>query len=182
MTFREVTGIGSPYIASRVTQNEVFGGSLSQWITSFYASTLATNLSTTRTFPRFDVYQRELLNFFLPSPVLLAYRIWSVDRQTARLCGDRASQLRPVLHVIVDAGVIYSATLLSALICFANQSNGQYVILNMDRRSRRHVQITTFSDSKDESVQHSSMLPMTPMSSENSRGSKVKFDDVGEVG
>ena len=44
----EATGIGSPYTASKVTQSEVFGGALSQWITAFWATALATNLLTTR--------------------------------------------------------------------------------------------------------------------------------------
>lgn len=74
--------------------------------------------------------EESLLNFILPSLVLLAYRIWSVDRTSARLCGHRKSQLRPLLHIIIDAGVIYSVTLLAALICFVNKSNGQYVILD----------------------------------------------------
>jgi hypothetical protein len=45
----EVTGIMSSYTASEVTQNGVFGGLLSQWITSFWAIALATNLLATRT-------------------------------------------------------------------------------------------------------------------------------------
>jgi len=106
-----VTGIGSPYTASKVNQNEVFTGRLSQWITSFYSSTLTTNLLTT---------------------ALLAFRIWHLDRTATRLLrAGRQSQLRPILHILVDAGAIYSVTLLAALICFAYQSNGQYVVLDM---------------------------------------------------
>ncbi|TFY73300.1 hypothetical protein EWM64_g10711, partial [Hericium alpestre] len=37
----------------------------------------------------------------------------------------------PVLMIVVDAGVLYSAALLSALLCFVNHSNGQYVVLDM---------------------------------------------------
>ena len=47
----EATGIGGPYTASKVTLSEVYAvyrGSLSQWITSFWATALATNLLTTR--------------------------------------------------------------------------------------------------------------------------------------
>jgi hypothetical protein len=40
----------------------------------------------------------------------------------------------PILLVVVDAGALYSVTLLSALICFALGSNGQYVVLGMPRR------------------------------------------------
>ncbi|KIJ62334.1 hypothetical protein HYDPIDRAFT_94801 [Hydnomerulius pinastri MD-312] len=105
-----VSGIGSPYTASQVSQNEVFAGSLGEWITSFYALTLSTNLLTT---------------------AILAYRIWHVDRKAANIRGRRNSQLRPILHVIVDAGVIYSFTLLAALVCFCTKSNGQFVVLDM---------------------------------------------------
>lgn len=31
----------------------------------------------------------------------------------------------------MDAALLYSATLLAALLCFVNDSNGQYVVLDM---------------------------------------------------
>ncbi|KAG9308520.1 hypothetical protein JVU11DRAFT_3070 [Chiua virens] len=99
-----------PYVESIATQEGVFGGTLSNWIISFFTLTLATNFLTT---------------------CLLAYRIWYVDRKTAIMRGQQPSQLMPMLHIIVDAGVIYSLTLFAALICFVNESNGQYVILNV---------------------------------------------------
>ncbi|KAG9313792.1 hypothetical protein JVU11DRAFT_6152 [Chiua virens] len=185
-----VTGIGAPYTLSHVKQSEVFGGSLSQWITAFYASTFTTNLVAT---------------------ILLAYRIWYVDRKATRLRGHHKSQLRPILHVIIDAGVIYSFTLLAALICFVNESNGQYVVLDMvmpiisitfymviirvglanrasqrmnalplgyaspsqsssaDRASRMQVHITTLTENKVD-VERPSISPMTVgLSSENHR-------------
>lgn len=45
----------------------------------------------------------------------------------------RESQLQPILHIILDSGVIYSLTLVVALVCFVTHSNGQYVILDMVR-------------------------------------------------
>jgi len=105
-----VTGILSSYTASKVTQDGVFGGVLSQWITSFWATALATNLLAT---------------------LLLVCRIWYVDRKATRLHAGRQSQLRPILHILVDAGAIYTLTLLVALICFLSQTNGQYVVLDM---------------------------------------------------
>ncbi|KAH7907449.1 hypothetical protein BJ138DRAFT_1014491 [Hygrophoropsis aurantiaca] len=105
-----VTGIGSPYTASIYNSSSVFQGSIGQWITSFYATTLATNLLST---------------------ALLAHRIWKVDRRASHVLGGTNSHLRPILHVILDAGVVYSLTLLAALICFVSKSNGQFVILDM---------------------------------------------------
>jgi hypothetical protein len=62
---------------------------------------------------------------------MLAYRIWYVNWRATRLCDHRTSELRPILHVIIDAGLIYSVTLFAALICYVNKSNGQYVVLDM---------------------------------------------------
>ncbi|KAH7925233.1 hypothetical protein BV22DRAFT_1011622 [Leucogyrophana mollusca] len=105
-----VTGVGCPYIASTYNTGDVFAGSIGKWITSFYALTLATNLLST---------------------ALLAHRIWQVDRSASHALGRRKSHLRPILHVILDAGVVYSLTLLAALLCFVTKSNGQFVVLDM---------------------------------------------------
>ena len=71
-------------------------------------------------------------NLFSPFlPVLLVCRIWYVDRKVARLRGHGQSQLRPILHALIDAGAIYTLTLIMALIFFASQNNGQYVVLAM---------------------------------------------------
>jgi len=105
-----VTGFACPYVESQVTEGGVFVGKLSRWIISFWASTLATNMVTT---------------------LMLAYRIWYVDWKATKLCDHRKSELRPMLHVIIDAGLIYSLTLFAALICYVNKSNGQYVMLDM---------------------------------------------------
>lgn len=72
-----------------------------------------------------------LLNFLSVLSVLLASRIWYVDRMATRLCRIRKSPMRPILHIIIDSGVIYSLTLVVGLICFVNRSNGQFVILDM---------------------------------------------------
>jgi len=58
----EVTGIAATHTAQHVEQSEVFGGALSRWITSFWASALATNLLTTCTWSlSMDLLQ---LNFY----------------------------------------------------------------------------------------------------------------------
>ena len=76
-----------------------------------------------------DVGQRSKL--LSPRPVLLVLRIWYVDNKAMRLRGHRNSQLRSILHILIDAGAIYSLTLLVALTCFVSQTNGQYVVLDM---------------------------------------------------
>ncbi|KAI9573109.1 hypothetical protein HD554DRAFT_1142366 [Boletus coccyginus] len=106
-----VTGFMSGVTSQDTPQNDVFSGALDQWITSFWATALATNLLAT---------------------LLLIFRIWYINRKLTRLGpSGGGSQLRPLLQILVDAGAIYSITLLVALICFLCQSNGQYVILDM---------------------------------------------------
>ncbi|KAI9569055.1 hypothetical protein HD554DRAFT_2322039 [Boletus coccyginus] len=96
-----VTGVGSVYSCSQATNDtNIFAKETAQWITAFYASTLAANLL---------------------SSGLLAYRIWTIERNVGLV----------LLRVLVDAALLYSATLSAALICFVNASNGQYVVLDM---------------------------------------------------
>ncbi|KAN0082458.1 hypothetical protein V8E55_008253 [Tylopilus felleus] len=190
-----VTGFGCPFIMTEAHSNQdgVFSHTLSRWITSFWASTLATNVVTT---------------------VLLSYRIWYIDSKTTRLCEHKESQLRPVLLIIVDAGVIYSCTLFAALICFKMQSNGQYVLLDMIMpiisitfymviirvglakranrpthpdvsvsgmpRSRVQFDVTRLTGNENENAPRESTSPMSPVCqcSENEhRSSQVKFND-----
>jgi len=106
-----VTGITASVVAQDSTQSGVFGGPLQQWITAFWATSLSTNLLVT---------------------LLLIGRIWYIDRKVTRLgAGDRQSPLRPILQILIDAGAIYTLTLVVALICFLSESNGQYVVLDM---------------------------------------------------
>lgn len=128
----EVTGIASTYTASGTRDDEIFTGHLLPLIVSFVASSLATNLLTTCTSSRF----REMLNTTseLLSPLvkaLLAFRIWYVDKRARRMYGPGRSQLRPMLYIIIDAGLIFSFALLAGLVCFLLQSNIQYVLLYM---------------------------------------------------
>ena len=76
-------------------------------------------------------FQCVIPNLFPPLPVLLAYRIWYLDRKTAKLRGHSKSQLRQILHIVIDAGAIYNATILAVWICFSLQSNGQFVLLDV---------------------------------------------------
>ncbi|KAF8553232.1 hypothetical protein OG21DRAFT_1497832 [Imleria badia] len=86
------TGIATTYTASKVTHDsdKIFGGTISQWIASFFATTLATNILTT---------------------LLLASRIWYIDRKVRRLYVSCEFTMWPILQIIIDAGVIYSLTL-----------------------------------------------------------------------
>lgn len=62
---------------------------------------------------------------------LLAYRIWIIERNASSFRTSKQNTLMPVLRVLVDAAILYSATLFTALLCFVNSNNGQYVLLDM---------------------------------------------------
>ncbi|KAI1782844.1 hypothetical protein LXA43DRAFT_1137185 [Ganoderma leucocontextum] len=89
-------------------KGDVFAAQTGQWITSVYALTLATNLSST---------------------TLLAFKIWNVARKSAQY--RSSSIFTPVLRVIIESGAVYSMTITAALISFVVQSNGVYVLLDM---------------------------------------------------
>ncbi|KAL1685796.1 hypothetical protein GGG16DRAFT_118517 [Schizophyllum commune] len=105
------SGIGTVYTIAQVTpeSGNIFAANTARWITAFYATTLACNFMAT---------------------ALLAYRLWSAERGSHVWRSGRSS-IRPVLLIVVDAGVLYSVTLFCALILFVSQSRAQYVVLDM---------------------------------------------------
>ena len=109
-------------------KGDVFAAQTGQWITSVYALSLATNLSSTCTCHALDSCLTLALT---PSPLaaLLAFKIWSVARKSAQYRSNNI--FTPVLRVIIESGAVYSMTITAALISFVVQSNGVYVVLDM---------------------------------------------------
>ena len=66
---------------------------------------------------------------------LLAYRIWTIESNAASIRTSKRNTMMPVLRVVADAALLYSATLFTALICFVNANNGQYVVLDLVNKS-----------------------------------------------
>ncbi|KAG2140178.1 hypothetical protein DEU56DRAFT_296983 [Suillus clintonianus] len=62
----------------------------------------------------------------LLSSGLLAYRIWFLERKVSAIRTTKGRM--PLLRVLVDAAILYSATLCSSLICFALSNNGLYIM------------------------------------------------------
>ncbi|KAJ7769655.1 hypothetical protein DFH07DRAFT_1058127 [Mycena maculata] len=89
--------------------NDIYARQLGKWITSFYSMTVSCNLIAT---------------------ALLSYRLWTVNRNANNSRVGKGLTI-PALLVVIDAGALYSFTILAALICFALESNGQYVVLDM---------------------------------------------------
>ncbi|KAF5361116.1 hypothetical protein D9758_009084 [Tetrapyrgos nigripes] len=87
---------------------EIF--TFAKWINSFFGSSLATNIIST---------------------TLLAYRIWAVNKQTSQFRKDDRGPLATVVRVVLDAGILYSVTLIIALITFLTHSNSQFILLDV---------------------------------------------------
>ncbi|KAG0692686.1 hypothetical protein DFH29DRAFT_817261 [Suillus ampliporus] len=105
-----VAGLLAPYYASQATSGNIFTGPAAQWVTAFFILTLSTNLI---------------------SSVLLAYRIWTTER---KMFATRATEgtMTPIVRVVVDAAIMYSASLFSILICFICSNNAQYILTDMN--------------------------------------------------
>jgi hypothetical protein len=104
-------GVGALYAVSHATTTagNIFAPVTARWITSCYVTTLSTNLLAT---------------------ILLSYRLWKIDRNLSHIRANRGP-LRPLLEIVLDAGLLYSVTLLATLSCFVAKSTGQYVTLDM---------------------------------------------------
>ncbi|EIW76072.1 hypothetical protein CONPUDRAFT_169260 [Coniophora puteana RWD-64-598 SS2] len=106
-----VTGAGCVYSETQATTDKenIFASGTGPWITAFLVSTLVANLIST---------------------TLLAYRIWNVSRRVGHIQVQK-STLWPFLRIILDSGILYSITLLAALLCFVAKNRGHYVLLDM---------------------------------------------------
>lgn len=99
------------YFFSQASISEIenfFTSKLGHWVAAFLSSTLATNLLSTG---------------------LLAYRIWTIERKvsTFRTVKGRV----PILRMLMDAAILYSAALCSSLISFALSNDGLFVVADV---------------------------------------------------
>ncbi|KAG2347115.1 hypothetical protein BDR05DRAFT_974184 [Suillus weaverae] len=105
-----VTGVGvNYYIAQASSSTVIFAKPLAQWITAFVILTIINNVL---------------------SSGLLAYRIWVIDRNSSTIRATKSTMM-PIIRVLIDAAVLYSATLITTLICFLYSNNGQIIFLDM---------------------------------------------------
>jgi hypothetical protein len=61
----------------------------------------------------------------------LAFRLWRIECSVTDLREDNQNSLMPVLRVVIDSGLLYSFTLISALICFATESRAEYLVYDI---------------------------------------------------
>ncbi|KAG1778940.1 hypothetical protein EV702DRAFT_967251 [Suillus placidus] len=102
------TGVYAVYSCSHASSS-IFAAKLAQWVEAFLVLTIATNLL---------------------SSGLLAYRIWMIERSVSTVRATK-STLMPILRVLVDSAVLYSAVLFPALICFMYSNTGEVVVVDM---------------------------------------------------
>ncbi|KAG1850809.1 hypothetical protein DFJ58DRAFT_793152 [Suillus subalutaceus] len=106
----EACGFCAVYSISQASSGAaIFAKATGQWITAFYSMTFATNLLASG---------------------LIVYRIWTIERNVSAIRTTK-STLMPIVHVLVDAAILYSVALFSALVCFTASNNGQYIMLDM---------------------------------------------------
>ncbi|KAG2137585.1 uncharacterized protein EDB93DRAFT_1231198 [Suillus bovinus] len=106
-----VAALIAPYYASQATGGNVYTNQTAQWVTALFALTLSTNLISS-------------------GKRLLVYRIWTMERRISRNRATNATMM-PVVHVLIDAAIMYSAALVTILICFVCANNAQYIMLDM---------------------------------------------------
>ncbi|KAG1850806.1 hypothetical protein DFJ58DRAFT_793139 [Suillus subalutaceus] len=105
------TGTIAVYSVSQASTGAgIFVAALARWVAAFFASTIATNLL---------------------SSGLLAYRIWNIQNSVSGVRTTARGTVMPIVRVLVDAAILYSATLFTALILFVCGNNGQDAVVDI---------------------------------------------------
>ncbi|KAG2144352.1 hypothetical protein DEU56DRAFT_732818 [Suillus clintonianus] len=99
----------APYYASQATGGTIYTNQTGRWITVLFALTLSTNMI---------------------SSGLLAYRIWTIERNVSLIRATNGTMM-PIVRVLVDAAIMYSAALFTILMCFVCANNAEYIMLDM---------------------------------------------------
>ncbi|KAG2130168.1 uncharacterized protein EDB93DRAFT_1264221 [Suillus bovinus] len=106
-----VTGVHALYNVSQSgSGTSIFSQELATWVMAFFVSTIAANVL---------------------SSGLLAYRIWTIERDVATIRSSTQGTMMPIVHVLMDAAILYSMALIAASICFLCSNNGVYVMVDM---------------------------------------------------
>jgi len=107
------TSIGSIYAfasARPPRSYDIFQGPPRVWSPAHLANTLAANLLST---------------------LLLAYRLWSTERRVSGMKSTQRNSLLPILRVVVDSGLLYSAALIVVLACFLAKTRAQLIVFDL---------------------------------------------------
>ena len=117
--------------------------SLGLFINSYFSASLAANFIATG---------------------LLALKIWKVYRKTGRRTGPISETvLYRIGRVLVDSGMLYSVTLLIAMILYVCKSNAQYIVIDCVRHSLSCFPSLAINDRRDSIIFF--FFPSSPQSS-----------------
>ena len=117
-----VTGVGVIISFSKVSpEAPVF--SVTRWVATFYAITLATNVICTCTFS----YRDPISSIEFTYLALIAFRIWSIDRDGGKY-RETKSMLRPVLAIIIESAAIYSSFLMILLVVYLSHNWASFML------------------------------------------------------
>ncbi|KAG2053865.1 hypothetical protein BDR06DRAFT_885126 [Suillus hirtellus] len=106
-----VTGTIAVYSVSQSeSTTSVFSKNLATYIMAYFVSTMAANLSGSG---------------------LMAYRIWAIERNITTARAGTRGTLMPIVRLLVDAAILYSLALVTALICFLCSNNGEFVMVDL---------------------------------------------------
>ncbi|KAH7907407.1 hypothetical protein BJ138DRAFT_1116715 [Hygrophoropsis aurantiaca] len=106
-----VTGVFSSYVLAHPTSisTGVFFKASKQWTATYLFCSLSTNVLGSG---------------------LLAYRLWSIDRNVAPFRTTK-SHVAPMLRIFVDSAILYAIGQFTTLVCFFVSNNGQYILVDM---------------------------------------------------
>jgi len=104
-----VSGYGGTHMLLETSNGGVFAEQLVGWITSFFSTSLATNLLCT---------------------VLIAYRVLRSQLRLRKVSSQK-SRVLPALIIFVESAALYSMALLALLITYELNLNTQFIIIDV---------------------------------------------------
>ncbi|KAG1812997.1 hypothetical protein EV424DRAFT_1326827, partial [Suillus variegatus] len=104
----------SNFVFKCLVSESVWSTACPNWLTilQFFSFTMATNLLSSGS---------------------LVYRVWTIKCNVSATCAMKNE--KPILHVLVDAAILYSVAVCSLLISFVCFSSGTYVMANLGIQS-----------------------------------------------
>jgi len=94
-------------MANMSSATSIFVINLGKWITAVLSFTLAQNIIVT---------------------ALIVYRIWKINTSTGR---TSTSNLRPIIAVLLESGILYVCTLFLFLVTYLAGSNAQFIMVDI---------------------------------------------------
>ncbi|KAF7342573.1 hypothetical protein MSAN_02013900 [Mycena sanguinolenta] len=109
LSWLTVSGITVTVLFGSVNPNaSIFDPRLAHWITVFYSVAVAQNIITTG---------------------LMALRLWTIDKQSARIRVGGRSVFMPLLLILVESAALYLFVEVLLLALYAANYNAQYILL-----------------------------------------------------